>query len=52
MNNISKLRNTDRKILTKPGNSKTQSSHFWNEKPEELRSENMECLTLPYKKFR
>ena len=52
MNNISKHRNTDRKIVTKPGNSKSQSSHFWNENPEELRSENMEYLTLPYKNFR
>ena len=34
------------------GNSKTQSSHFWNKKPKELRSENMEWLTLPYKNFR
>ena len=41
-----------RKIQTKPGNSKTQSSHFWNKKPKELRSENMECLTLTYKNFR
>ena len=22
---------------------------FWNKKPKEIRSENMECLTLPYK---
>ena len=50
MNGIFKLRDTNsRKIKTKPGYSKTQSSHVWNKKPKELRSENMECLSLPYK---
>ena len=56
MNEIFKLRNTDRltreKYKLKLGNSKTQSSHFWNKKPKELRFENMECLTLPYRNFR
>ena len=49
MNNIFKLRNTNRLTQIKPRNSKTQSSHFWNKKPKELWSENMECLTLRYK---
>ena len=47
-----KLIQDSRKMQTKPGNSKTQSYHFWYKKPKELRSENMKCPTLPYKNFR
>ena len=54
MNDIFKLRNTDRLIRKKYKlNLKIlESSHFWNKKPNKLRSENMECLTPPSKNFR
>ena len=54
MNDIFKLRNIDRLIQKKYKLNLEilESSHFWNKKPNELQSENMECLTLPYKNFR
>ena len=48
--NIEMHRLTREKYKSKPGHSKTQSRHFWKKNPKELRSENMECLALPYNK--
>ena len=48
--NIEMHRLTREKYKLKPGHSKTQSRHFSKKNPKELRSENMECLALPYNK--
>ena len=56
MNDIFKLRNTDRltgeKYKLNLGISKPNQVNFGTRILKKLRSENMECLTLPYKNFR
>ena len=56
MNDIFKLRNTGRLTLEKHHlnleTPKPNQSYFWNKKPKELRSENMECVALSFKSFR